>query len=384
MTPIRIGDDELSRLLSARLPAALDLEASARRCGALVRRRGVTSAADLLRLALGYGACGLSLRVAAAWAEVAGVARLSDVALLNRLRGAADWLGEIVGALLSERLSQSAASAQGYRWRPVDGTTLSHPGSRQTDWRLHVGCRLGPRPRIEQVELSDGRGSESLRRFACGPGDIEIGDRGYAKALDLAAVRERGADFIVRTGWNSLRLRQPDGAAFDLFAALDRLPEHGVAQAPLAVALDREATQLLPVRLVMWRLSEAEAERSRRRARGKSRKQGKTLQAQTLRAAGFVLLLTSLDADRFPAHDILALYRLRWQIELLFKRLKSLLHLDQLPAKDPDLARAWIYAKLIAALLLEDITGQVLDSPPCADRNAAANGLALARPAHAA
>jgi hypothetical protein len=384
MTPIRISDDEFPRLW-ARLPAALDLETSARRSGALLRRRGVTSAASLLRLALGYGACGLSLRLAAAWAEVAGVARLSDVALLNRLRGAADWLGEIVGALLSERLAASATTAGEYRLRLVDGTTLSHPGSRQTDWRLHVGCRLvGGRPRIEQVELSDGRGSESLRRFACGPGDIEIGDRGFAKAPDLAATRERGADFIVRTGWNSLRLRQPDGAAFDLFAALDSLPEHGVAEATLAVALDREATQLLPVRLVMWRLSEAEAERSRRRARRKSGKQGKTLQARTLRAAGFVLLLTSLDAERFPAHDILALYRLRWQIELLFKRLKSLLHLDQLPAKDPDLARAWVHAKLIAALLLEDITGQVLDSPPCADHNAAATGLALARPAHAA
>ena len=179
-----------------------------------MRRRGVKSAASLLRLALGYGACGLSLRGAA---EVAGVAELSDVALLNRLRGAAGWLREIVGALLSERLSATAAPPEGYRLRLVDATTLLHPGSRQTNWRLHLCCRLGARPQIEHVELSDARGGESLRRFASAPGDIEIGDRGYAKAADLAAVAEAGGDFIVRIGWGSVGLRHPDGAPFDLF-----------------------------------------------------------------------------------------------------------------------------------------------------------------------
>jgi hypothetical protein len=382
MTPERITETQLSTLF-AKLPAALDLDATARTSGALRRRRGVRDAPSLLRLALGYGACGLSLRRAAAWADLGAVASLSDVALLNRLRGAANWLGQIVGAILSDRLSGSAGG-EGRCWRLVDATTLSSPGSRKTDWRVHLSCRLGPQPRIEQLDLSDGRGSESLSRFACGPGDIEIGDRGYAKGGDLAEVTALGADFIVRTGWNSVRLRTTDGAPFDLFALLDTLPEQGIADVPVTIALDRAGTQLLPVRLVVQRLSAAEAKRSQRRASRKSRKQGKKLQPQTVRAAGYVLLLTSLDAASFPAADILAVYRLRWQIELLFKRLKSLLHLDALPAKDPNLARSWIYAKLIAALLLEEMTGLFLDSPPCANRKPAANTLSLARAAHAA
>jgi hypothetical protein len=382
MTLIRISeDDELSRLM-AQLPAGLDLEATAVRSRALVRRRGVRCGADLLRLALCYGACGLSLRATAAWAEAAGVARLSDVALRQRLRGAAAWLGEIVGAVLSERLA--AGPAEGCRLRLVDATTLSRPGSRKADWRLHVRCRLGGgRPRIEQVELTDGRGSESLSRFARTPGDIDIIDRGYAKARDLAKARAQGGDFIARTGWNALRLRSPDGGAFDLFAFLERVPERGTAEAAVAVALDQAGRRLVPVRLVVGRLDAAATERNARRARRKSSKQGKTLRDETLRAAGFVLLVTSLDAERFPAADVLALYRLRWQIELVFKRLKSILDLDCLPAADPGLARAWINAKLIAALLLEDIAGQVLDSPPCARRNAASDRLALARPAPA-
>ena len=104
-------DTEFDRLLS-RLPADLDLDVSARDSGALVRRRGVKNAASLLRLAFGYGVCGLSLRAASAWAEVGDIARVSDVALLNRLRRSADWLGGIVAAILSERMADAVSSGE--------------------------------------------------------------------------------------------------------------------------------------------------------------------------------------------------------------------------------------------------------------------------------
>lgn len=389
-------DAEFGELLS-RLPAGLDLDASARRSGALVRRRGVKDAASLLRLSLGYGACGMSLRNTSAWADISAVARLSDVALLNRLRGSAAWLGEIVAAILSERLGEtlghgregrlgagpSPGEGGGHRVRLVDATTLSCPGSRQTDWRVHVGFRLGPRPRIEQLQLSNGRGAESLDRFVWGPGDIVIGDAGYAKAQDLARLDATGAAFVIRTGWNAVRLRTTAGAPLNLFSVLKDVPERGTAEVTAAIALDRAGTQLLPVRLVILGKSAEEAARARDRARRKSRKQGKTPKKETLLAAGYIMLLSSLDGFDFPAGAVLELYRLRWQIELVFKRLKSLLHLDQLPAKDPDLARCWIYAKFIAALLLENMSEQVLDSPPRAAFRHAAPGLAMAHPAHA-
>lgn len=382
MTQTSPIDIEFHRLLSG-LPAELDLDLSARLSGALIRRREVKDATSLLRLAFGYAVCGLSLRGASAWARVSAIANLSDVALLNRLRGAADWLGEIVAAILSQRMAETVSAATERRLRLVDATTLSCPGSRKTDWRVHVGFRLGPRPRIDQLALSDGRGAESLGRFDCGPGDIVIGDGGYAKAKDLARLDADGAAFIVRTGWNAVRLRTPDGAPFDLFAMLGGVPERGTAEVAAAIALDRAGRRLLPVRLVVRGKSADEAARARRFARRKSRKQGKTPKKETLQAAGYIVLLTTLDGADFPAGDVLALYRLRWQIELVFKRLKSLIQLDQLPAKDPDLARCWIYAKIIAALLLEDMTGHFLDSPPRARRLSAADRLAVAHPARA-
>lgn len=368
-------------MLLSRLPASLDLAASARECRALLRRRGIPDAETLLRLALSYGGRGLSLRGTAAWAETASVASLSDVAVLNRLRGSASWLAMIVGAILSARVAAPAVS--GLRLRVVDATTLAAPGSAGVDWRLHVAYDAGAQQTVA-VELSDGTGPESLRRFAWERGDLILTDRGYAKAGDLAEAADAGAEFIVRIGWNALKLRTPDGAPFDLFAALDRLPEQGMAEAEIGIALDRAGTRLLRVRLVMLRKTDADAEASRRKARRKSRRQGKTVQANTLKAAGYVLLVTSLAAARAGAADILALYRLRWQIELLFKRLKSLLDLASLPAKDRDLARSWIYAKLIVALLLEDVTRDALDSPPWAEPISPPRDLDLASPTHAA
>jgi hypothetical protein len=376
MQPVSLSDAAWPLLLS-RLPAWLDLAVSARECGALRRRRGIPDAETLLRLALSYGGCGFSLRETAAWAETASVASVSDVAVLNRLRGSAPWLAMIMGAILSARVAGPASA--GSRLRLVDATTLAAPGSAGVDWRLHVAYDAGAQQTVA-VELSDGRGAESLSRFAWERGDLVLGDRGYAKAGDLAGVVDAGADFVVRTGWNALKLRTRDGGPFDLFATLDRLPERGMAEAEIGIALDRAGTKLLPVRLVMLRKNEMDAEASRRKARRKSHRQGKTVQANTLAAAGYVLLLTSLDATRAATANVLALYRLRWQIELVFKRLKSLLDLDALPAKDPELARSWIFAKLIVALLLEDVTRDVLDSPPWAEPIPPAHDLAMAPP----
>src|SRR3954453_14044378 len=115
--------------LTASVSTAIDLDATARTSGALVRRRGVRSAATLLRLALAYGPGGLSLRAAAAWAGVSGLANLSDTAVMNRLRNAAGWLGEIAGALL--RGAAAAASATpggplpGRRLRIADGSMIT-------------------------------------------------------------------------------------------------------------------------------------------------------------------------------------------------------------------------------------------------------------------
>ena len=75
------------------------------------------------------------------------------------------------------------------------------------------------------------------------------------------------------------------------------------------------------------------------------------MQPETVEAAGYVIVLTTL-CEVEPAL-ILELYRYRWQIELAFKRLKSLLQLGHLKKTDPVGAKAWLQGKLFVATLIE-------------------------------
>jgi hypothetical protein len=174
-----LGTDRGWSGLLARLPAGLDLAAAARAHRAFVRPRGVRSAAALLRLALVYANTPLSLRGTAAWAAAAGVAEISDVALLHRLRQAEAWLGSILAALLGEAMG--APAEVGRPVQVVDATGLGWPGPRKgVAWRVHARLDL-PAARFSGFVLTTGAGGERLDRFAPAPGAIVLADRCYAR-----------------------------------------------------------------------------------------------------------------------------------------------------------------------------------------------------------
>lgn len=343
------------------LPPGEDLERTAKETGALRRKRGVSSAEALLRLALAYGFCGLTLRQTAAWAQVAQVADISDVALLKRLRKAEAWLGVLLGVKLAERAPPPPRKGN-LRVCLVDATTISRPGSKGTDWRVHLGFDLATMA-IDHAELTNASGGETFKRFALRPGEIAVGDRGYAHRAGLRSLADLGADFLVRLNWQNLPLQQPDGRSFDLLDFLRKLPDVKAKDAVLRVAPTKDIPPL-PARLVAVRKSEAAAEAARNKVLRERAKKGRKVDPRTLESAGYVFVLTSLSGDVLSASEVLELYRFRWQVELAFKRLKSLLHLDELPARDPPLARSFIYSKLLAALLLEDFTDRFLAFSP--------------------
>src|SRR5713226_9955799 len=157
----------------SRLPADFDLEATARAHGAFRRAREVKSAEALLRLALAYGACGMSLRETCAWAEATGIASLANPSLIERLGKAAPWLADIVAALIAEQAKVPAKRWAGYRLRALDATSICAPGADRTTWRLHVGYDLAT-SQVDHLELTDGRGAENLQRLRYQPGDIAL------------------------------------------------------------------------------------------------------------------------------------------------------------------------------------------------------------------
>jgi len=349
--------------VSGLIEGAIDLEASARSSGALVRRREIKSASDLLRLALAYGPGGQSLRQTVAWAELQHVASLSDVALMYRLRASAEWLTQIAGALLSRRAALAPSASLGLRLRVVDGSIISAPG-RGPRWRLHSIYDLAEE-RFSAFELTSPRTAEALERTDIGPGDLVMGDRVYARPGGLHHVIQNGGEYLVRVGQRSLRLVYPDGRPLILSDVLDHSDREGSHDLDVLVLDGGDTGRApLPARLIALKKPPEAADKARKRALQESRRGGHKNDPASLRAAEHLMLVTSLDRERADTGQLAALYRLRWRIELAFKRLKSLINIDRLPAKGEGLARTWILAHLIAALLIEDLSPELRDAPP--------------------
>lgn len=354
-----------------------ELERSAREFGALRRRRGVSRASDLLRLILAYS-LGLSLRQTAAWAAESKVAEISDVAVMKRLRGAADWVGHLLACMLAER-APVPSRAPGSRLRLVDATSISSPGSRGTDWRIHCGFDLA-RLCIDGVELTDQRTGENLGRVRLAADDIVVADRGYARWSGLHAARQANAHFIVRTGWSALVITDQDGTQADLLGLLRGLPEARPGDFDLFVRSTSRRNPAVPIRLIAVRKSEPAAEASRKDALNRAARKMNEIDLRTLEAAGYVILVTSLPRENYSAENVLEIYRFRWQIELAFKRMKSLLQLGDLPSHDPPLARTFLLAKLLAAVVIDNYTEQFLSFSPWGYRLAETPALGLAHP----
>lgn len=350
-------DADWQEVLAA-LPGTLaELEAVAREQGALRRRRAVRGAADLLRLVLVYAVGDFSLRLTAAWATVAGVAELSDEGLLWRLRHCLPWLQTLVTARLAAGGVDLPRAAGGRRLRIIDGSGISGPGSAGTDWRVHLDYDpVGQR--LTTIAVTDAHGGESLTRYAFAPDDIVLADRGFCRARGIAHVREQTADVVVRLNTGALPLFTAADAArpLDLAAWLKSAPTGQATERPVWITVPATADQparWLPVRLLACRLPAVAANTARRRLRQQATKHGRTPTQLSLQAAGFVLLLTSLDAQEWSAADVLALYRFRWQIELVFKRWKGLLGLGHLRTQDDTLAQVCLLARLLVALVIE-------------------------------
>ena len=352
--------------LLARLRALVDLEGSARECRALRRRRGVADAGVLLRLALVYGGTRLSLRGTAAWAAAAGVADLSDVALLYRLLGAEGWLGWLVRELLSKELGALAAGAAGgWRVRLVDGTGIgvAGPGGKAL-FRLHAAFDLAAR-RFDELELTGGGEAESLARFTAGPGEVLVADRFYAKAKGVHQVVAQGGHVVIRRGLTACRLIAADGQKLDAKAILALARAHPTLDLPVLVpAAEGGGAAALPARLIIRRKPPEAAERARVRAVRKAARQGYAAQPKQIEAAAYFMLMTTLPPAAMSADAVCALYRLHWQIELAFKRLRSLMGLEEIDAREPRLAKAAVCAKLILAILTESLLGRVLTLSP--------------------
>jgi hypothetical protein len=345
----------------ARLGGAEALKLTARQTKAFIRAREIKNAVDLLRLIMAYCLGERGLRSTAAWATSVGLVDISCVALLYRLRHCGDWLALLVGQVLAEAAPKAS---QGRLIRIIDATTVRKKGPQGRNknglWRVHSAFDL-PQERFGHFELTDQQEGERLDRIAPVAGEIRLADRAYLQPERMARLIEAGADFVIRAGWKGARWLDGKGRALDLIAELRKATERSLVDRPIWIKPRRGAP--LALRLVALKKPPQAAEKARSKARQSARRGGHQLSKQTLQAADWVILITSLTSDDYTADDVLALYRLRWRIELGFKRLKSLVGLKGPPGTDERSAKPHILAHLLIILLLEPLVDELEDSP---------------------
>lgn len=325
--------------------------------GAFVRKRKIVSPADLLRLLFLWSAGEHSLAETAALAAAGDLADVSDVALLKRFARCRQWIMTLLAQVLIRRKEESRAAG---RLRLIDATIVAGMGPRRhNDHRIHLSYDAAA-GRIDHIEMTSMKGGEDLTRFDFESGDVVIADRGYGRKGGMSKVAAAGGRFIVRLSWQNLPLEQPDGTPFDILAALRSLDEAAPGEFDVHLRGDPERRLY---RFVAIRKSEPAAAASRHKLSISGRKDQRKLDLRSLEAAGYVFVLTNLERS-LTARQILELYALRWQVEIRFKSLKSVISLDHLPVRNFDLAQTYLAARLLAAVLIEELVFRFESFPP--------------------
>ena len=348
----------------ARFPPHVDLEGLARETKAFQRPRGVRSGTDLMRLALAWGPGGYSMQQVAVWAGERSIATPTEDGPIQRLHNAGPLLEAVVRQLPVP--AGGTPCWHGRTLRISDSTSLSKQASKGTGWRVHGVYDLGSGG-FTHLDVTGHHGGEALDRGKPVAGEIRIAGRGYANAPAWQRFLQAGSEqtgFIVRMRWNTARLTDKAGGLFDLATWLSARPPESETHAIAVWARPGRHGPPIKIRLIARRKPpDVVAAQHKRLYRAASRKQHK-LDPRSLAAAEYTVLATSLPEAEFPAEEVLAVYRLRWQIELAFKRLKSFPHMGKLRTKTEAGTRCWLYAHSIVALLGDALNQDFLESFP--------------------
>lgn len=259
-----------------------------------------------------------------------------------------------IKALLSELYGvKNLINASALRLIVIDGSTVQEPGATQTSYRLHIAIDLVAM-RIVQVHVSTDKTGESLDLYSLQEGDVVIVDRGYNSPKVLVPFLDSGRELIMRYNPYGMNLYE-----FDEQKRRQRIQWKTKLQSlgkksGCFTAYLCHAKQRIAVTLHAVRLSEQDASTARRNVRTRAKQCGRTPSAEALELCQWVLVISSLPTTLLSTESVGALYRVRWQIELVIKRMKSIVGIDKLRAfKDSVLAQLYLHGKLLWICVLE-------------------------------
>lgn len=362
MKKLTILDEDWTLLTSFFPPSWKQL---AKCSGALARLRGFKSEHVLMRTLLLHIARGYSLRETVVRAKAAGFADVSDVALLKRLRSSEAWFRELCVLLLKEKQLEIPSLKKGIVVRLLDATVVKEPGKTGSQWRIHYCLQL-PELQCDYFELTPTHGDgvgESFARLPVSPQDYVMGDRGYSTPPGVAHLHKKGAYVLVRVNSIALPLMTRRKRPFGLLEHLKSLRVQGRAMEWEVLVAGPNET-FIPGRLCAIRKTEQAIKLDQKRRLRIASKKGTALKPETMEFAKYVVVFTTFPKSEFSTSEVMEWYRVRWQIELVFKRFKSIAHLGHLPKYDDSSSKAWLFGKLFVSLLTQKLIRYARDFSP--------------------
>ena len=354
MENVIYGIEEIKSILPA------EWESQAYELGAITRSRVIKSAEELLILNLLYQTSGKSLGGTSSILKSSGELVLSKQAVSERVLKSMEW-----NRWLCENISRNAGilgtKPSWLEYRRVltaDGTEESRTGSKGSDYRFHWLMDLFTLETIE-MKLTDYHEGEKLNQYTeIHRGDIVVGDRAYGTLKSIDYVLSRESDYVLRLKAKAFNLYEESGRQVDIERKIEKMKQGTYKELNLYYKKGKESQA---IRLCVYRKTDKESESAERQAKKSNSKKMRGKVSETQKFYGkFIIVATSLSET---TEKILALYRQRWQIELLFKRLKSIFNLDELPAKKDDSVKAWFYGKLMLAAICEALDNKGRFSP---------------------
>ena len=346
--------DEEWKIVESFLPSHWQWQA--RKCGALRRMRGAKDFAGLFQLLMLHISGALSIEQTCVRARELGIARVSAMAFHKRLRKARGWFAWMCGQMMQQRQAGIFLQGclKGRRLLAVDGSNITSPGAEGSGWRLHYALEL-PHLRCVHAQFSAQQLAETLEVFPVKAGDVVMADRNYARRRQLAWLIERGADAIMRMSPSLLPVGQEQNSqdiAFDWLKHLRTLKGLKPKEWPVRFSHEGRSYAL---RVCAVRKSVTAYRKCVGKLEAEARKKKQDLRPETLEYAKYVIVLTTLGVGVLDTRGVLDTYRARWQVELAFKRLKSVLDAGSVPKSDEASALAWMQGKLLEALLVEKL-----------------------------
>lgn len=309
------------------------------------------AAEDYLRTLLIHIGCGYSLRETAVRAKLSNLADISDVALVKRLRKAKDWLHGLCVALFKEQRIELDKS-RSFQARLFDATNVKEPGKTGSLWRIHYSVQI-PSLTCDFFKLTATKGKgtgESFFQYSIKKGDYIIADRGYSTASGIHHVVSKKAYVMVRVNTQSLPILNLKCQEFSLLKNVQAIKKAGTVRSWDVLIPGRRGVNVRG-RICAIRKSNEAIKIAHEKLRRKAQRKGQSIKPETLEYARYVIVFTNYPDDMFSAREVLEWYRVRWQVELVFKRFKSIAQLGHLPKHSDDSSKAWLYGKLFVALL---------------------------------